>query len=335
MPNRRDVLKGAGALWMGGMTGLTLPNLASAATRDINYQISWFLTEAYIGEVVAVNKGYFAERGLNPTIVPGGPSVNAIQDVLGGQAEVCIGYAPQIMYAANKRLPIKCVAAIFQKAPLSFYSFADKNIKSIKDWKGLRVGANASGLPQVKAILAHHGLSIDDITFVQSGVPGLLQDQVDIVGAWPTNIAQIQSIVDNGGGYNAQSIWDNGLQFQSNYVIALQETIENDTEMLVNLVEAIDAGWLYAADNRDEALDILVSEVPALDRELAAQSVQLMFDSYIYTDETLEHGFGNVSADRWTRTLDTYKKLGEIRSDLTAEDVFDDRVLKAAKRTNR
>ena len=98
-----------------------LPSLAMAQSWNIRFQLSWFANESATGEIVADKKGYFQDKGLSVEIAPGGPSVNAIQDVLGRQADIAVAYAPQIMYAANNGLPIKCFAAVYQKAPLTFF----------------------------------------------------------------------------------------------------------------------------------------------------------------------------------------------------------------------
>ena len=60
-----------------------------------------------------------------------------------------------------------------------------------------------------------------------------------------------------------------------------------------------------------------------------------MLAEYIYTDETMEFGFANVSTDRWQRTLDTYIAIGEIDASMTAADVHDNRVLDAVETTKR
>ena len=95
---------------------------ALAQAKDVTVQLGWLPNAAYAGEIVALEKGYFADVGLNVDILPGGPAANPIQELMGGSAEVVIGYAPQIMYSVNKGLPLKSFAASFQKAPLTFYS---------------------------------------------------------------------------------------------------------------------------------------------------------------------------------------------------------------------
>ncbi len=307
----------------------------TAQSEPFKVQLSWLVDAGSTGEIVALQNGYFADHGLDVELLPGGPTANAIQELLGGTADIAVGYAPQVMYAANNNLPIISFAATFQKAPLTFFSLGEKNITSIKDWKGKRIGSAQSAVPQVMAILDYNGLKFEDITFVQAQVPALLQDQVDVVGAWPTNTAALEPVTTNPGGYNTQSIWDNGLQFQSNYLITTKDTLEAKADLLAAYVKAVDAGWSFAADNPGEAIDILVAYAPALKPEKERAALDVMISEYIYTDETKEFGFGNVSSDRWQQTLDTYIGIGEIDSSMTAADVFDSRVLDSIETSKR
>ena len=308
---------------------------ASSENRDITLQLAWLPNAASAGEIIAKSKGFFEEAGLNVTVLPGGPSANTIQEVLSGTADIAIGYAPQIMYAADKGLPVKSFGAAFQKAPLTFFSLGEKNIKSVADWKGMRVGANQSSAPQIAVLLDNAGLTLEDITHVQARVPALMQDQVDIVATWPTNVADIALIVEHPGGYNAQSIWDNGLQFQSNYYIALNDTLQNDSDMLNAYMAAVDKAWAWVADNQEEAVALLIEFAPALQVDKETPALAVIIEDYVYTDETLEFGFANVSRERWQQTLDRYAALGEVKDSLTADDVHDGSVLEAVSRTMR
>lgn len=336
MTTRRSFLTTTAVLALAGALALPASGPAAAQDKKIKFQLAWLPNSAATGEIVALKNGYFAERGLDVEILPGGPGTSTVQETLAGIADIALAYAPQIMHAANQELPIKSFAAAFQKAPLTFYSLGDSNIASIKDWKGKTIGAGPDAKAQVMAVLDHHGMTLDDITLVQAQPPALLQGQVDVVASWPTNVAQIEPIVTHPDGYNTQSIWDNGLEFQSNYYIARESMLEEDTETLVKFLEAVDQGWDFAAENPEKAIEMVTSMSEALDAEKEIASLKVTLeDGYIYNEDTRQHGFGNVDAERWQRTLDTYARIGEIDEGLSAEDVFDDRVLKAAERTKR
>lgn len=333
MMTRRSLLA---ATVFGAVSVVAAVPSACAEGAKINFQLAWLPNAAAAGEIVALKNGYFDQKGLQVTILSGGPGTNAVQEILAGTATVAHGYAPQLMYAANKGLPIKSFAASFQKAPLTFYSLGEANIKSIEDWKGKVIGISPGAEPQVHAILNHAGLEMSDVTLVQAQTPALMQGQVDAVASWPTNVSDIVPIISHPGGYNTQSIWDNGLQFQSNYYMANQETLRKDRKMLVNFLEAVDLGWKYAAEHPTDTIEMVASMAEGLDKKKELASLEaILSGGYIYNEETLEHGFGNIDSDRWRRTLELYQKIGEIGPGVTVDSVFDDRVLKAADRTKR
>ncbi len=315
--------------------GMSFTTTTAAHAKDLTLQLAWLPDASSAGEIIALENGFFEEVGLNVTILPGGPAANPIQELMGGAADVVIAYAPQIMYSANKGLPLASFGASFQRAPLTFYSLGEKDIKSVADWKGMRVGAPPSATPQIAVLLDNVGLKLDDITRVQAGTPALMQDQVDIVGGWPTNLAQIAPILEHSGGYNSQSIWDNGLQFQSNYYVAQKDALANDPETFEAFLKAVDKAWAWVADNQDESVELMIAFAPALQANREGPALKIIIDEFVYTDETANMGFGNVSAERWQQALDRYAKLGEISAELKAADIHDGSILEAVERTKR
>lgn len=335
MFNRRDILKGGVGLAAATVAGGGWTTSARAADK-MTLQLSWLYNTASTGELVALKKGFFADNGIDITINPGGPNANAVQDLLGNQCDVAVAYAPQIMYARNNGLPIKCFAAAFQRAPLAYYSLGPSKITSIKDWKGKKIGAAQSGLPQIQALLKLNGLAFEDIQFVQTGdVPALLQGQVDVIGTWETSIGQNRPIVTAPNGYNVQLLWDNGLQFQSNYYTATEETLKSKPDLLARFLTACDKGWSYAADNRAEAVDLVMSFAPALDRQLETEALDLILNKYVFNEDTMKDGFGFISKDRWNKTLETYASLEFVKQGITADDVFDGSILSKVSTTRR
>lgn len=330
MLSRREFV-GAGAMAL-AMAGIGV-RTARAATK-LTVQMAWMPNASTAGEIVALQKGFFSSRDLDVTFLPGGPSANPIQELLGGAADLAIAYAPQVMYAIDRGLPLTSIFATYQRAPLTFYSLKETGIATIADWKGKRIGANQDALPQLKAVLEHNGMVMDDITVVQAQVPALMQGQVDAIASWPTNVAQLSPIASHPGGYNTQTIWDNGLQFQSNYYVARKDALAGQTDVIVAYLEALDEGWAFAADNPEETVAILKEYAPALEADKERDSLVVTLD-YIYTDETKTDGFANVSKARWQQTLDTYSRIGELSKPLTADDVFDGSILAAAKRSRR
>ena len=309
--------------------------IANAENRQITLQLPWFANSGFSGEIIAMQNGYFSEKGLDVTILPGGPGSNTVQELVSGTADIALGYGPQVMYSVNRGLPIVSFGAALQKAPLTWFSRKGAGIESVKDWAGKRIGAGQGAIPFIKGVLSHHGMTFEDVTWVQAGVPGLLQDQVDAVAAWPINFAQMAPIRALPDCCNSQAIFDNGLPLQSNFYMVRKETLEDDQEMLVAFFEAVQKGWAFASDNPEKTIEILIDYLPALKSDEQLNSLTATTDGYMYSEDTAKHGWGHISSDRWQEVIDVYVSIGELKQGLTAEDMFSDVVLNAANRIKR
>ena len=93
---------------------------SNAENRKITLQLPWFANSGFSGEIIAMQNGFFAEKGLDVTILPGGPGSNTVQELVSGTADIALGYGPQVMYSVNRGLPIVSFAAALQKAPLTW-----------------------------------------------------------------------------------------------------------------------------------------------------------------------------------------------------------------------
>ena len=134
---------------------------------------------------------------------------------------------------------------------------------------------------------------------------------------------------------NSQAIYDNGLPLQSNFYMVRKETLENDQEMLVSFFEAVQKGWEFATDNPEKTIEILIDYLPALKVDEQLNSLTATTSGYMYSDDTAKFGWGHISKERWQEVIDVYVSIGELKSSLSADDMFNDSILKAANRTKR
>ena len=90
-----------------------------------------------------VEKGIYAEEGIDLTILEGGGSGPVVQSI--GAATDRFGYADATTMAklVSKGLPVKMIANYVQTSPMSIISFADKGIKGPKDLEGKKVSFTA------------------------------------------------------------------------------------------------------------------------------------------------------------------------------------------------
>ncbi len=88
---------------------------SSHAADKVTFLTSWFAQAEHGGFYQAKATGLYDKANLNVTIKMGGPQVNGLQLLLGGEADIIMGYDFQVLSAVAKGLPVVTIAASFQK----------------------------------------------------------------------------------------------------------------------------------------------------------------------------------------------------------------------------
>jgi NitT/TauT family transport system substrate-binding protein len=126
---RRLVMGGGAALTSAAM----MPRRAKAATK-ITFLTSWFAQAEHGGFYQAKATGLYEKAGLDVTIKMGGPQINGMQLLTGGDADIIIGYDIQTLGAVAKGLPVVTIGTSFQYDLQGVMTHSD--INKIEDLKG-------------------------------------------------------------------------------------------------------------------------------------------------------------------------------------------------------
>jgi NitT/TauT family transport system substrate-binding protein len=106
---------------------------ASAADK-VTFLTSWFAQAEHGGFYQAKATGLYDKANLDVTIKMGGPQVNGMQLLLGGEADVIMGYDFQVLSGISKGLPVITIAASFQKDLQGMMTHDDvKDLGDLKD----------------------------------------------------------------------------------------------------------------------------------------------------------------------------------------------------------
>src|ERR1700758_3954684 len=155
---------------VGGTAGLclaTLSDMAAAAATPLNMQLGWLGGGNQLGEVCALRLGYFEQEGLNFKIQPGGPNNDGIAIVASGRYEIGqVSSSPSLMLAVSQDLPIKCFAVSAQMHPYAFFSLTKNPVRTPADFRGKRVGVQATGVILLRALMAKNGIDPGQVEIV-------------------------------------------------------------------------------------------------------------------------------------------------------------------------
>ena len=160
------------------------------AADKVNLILDWFLNPDHGPIIIAQEKGYFKDQGLEVAITaPSDPS-DPPKMVAAGKADLAVSYQPQLHLQVQQGLPLKRVGTLIA-SPLNCLLVLDAGpIKSIKDLKGKKIGYSVAGVDEslLSAIFEKQGFTNKDVELINvnwSLSPALMSKQVDaVIGAY-------------------------------------------------------------------------------------------------------------------------------------------------------
>ncbi|ETD72750.1 ABC transporter ATP-binding protein [Pelistega indica] len=252
---------------------LTLAFVGSVnAQEKINLILDWFVNPDHASVIIAQQKGYFKEQGLEVEIVePADPSTPP-KLVAAGKADMAVTYQPQLHMQIDEGLPLTRVSSIVDNPLNSVVVLADSGINDIQDLKGKKVGFSVAGFEDVLlgAMLEHHGLSLKDVELVNvnwSLSPSLLTKKTDaVIGAF-RNFELNQMQLENQQG-KAFFVEDHGVPSYDELILVVNNKDRNN-EKWKKFNEALSKAVTYINAEPEKAWTDFVSYKPKeLDNEL-------------------------------------------------------------------
>jgi NitT/TauT family transport system substrate-binding protein len=109
----------------------TVPGLAA---DKLTFLTSWYAQAEHGGFYQAKATGLYEKAGLDVTIKMGGPQVNAMQLMMGGEADIMMGYDILVLKSLEKGLGVVTVATSFQKDLQGLMTHEDvESLAGLKD----------------------------------------------------------------------------------------------------------------------------------------------------------------------------------------------------------
>ncbi len=334
--DRRTFLKATAALPALAATSSFLSVTARAGDMaKIDMQLGWLASNGLLGEVVAKRKGFFAEEGVDFSITPGGPNVDGVASVAAGRSAVGqVSSSPSLMLARAAGVPVKAIAAGYQKHPFTYFSLKSDPITKPTDMIGKTIATQPTAFILARALLAKNNIPEDKVKLINMGsdMTPLMSGQAAAVTGWQTNINALKVLGDQRVD---MMLWDTGIQLYANVYYSNDATLGDHADALAAFLRGAARGWGYAKDHQEEAVDMLVAEYPMLDKASEMEAVPLVI-GFSFGDTTKANGWGQMTPENWQAQVDIYDKLGQFKgAPPKIEDVMTLDILKMSEKTRK
>jgi len=334
--NRRDFIKlacimtpGLIPLLSGCKTTMETPTQDLSTTDDepemfrLFTRLSWIKSAQWANLFVALDKGFYADEGLDVTLFPGGSGIDPIPLVSSGSDHIGVQSSGiHLINARSQGIPVKCFAAFYQKHPMGFMSLKESNISDVSDFVGKKIGSQVDSIGTVKGVLEKHNIPVDDVEIVTVSFDPtpLLSGQVDVYVCWKTN--QPYQVEQAGHEWNFISMWDAGGKFYAVTPFTTEKMLTEKPEVIAGFLKASLRGLQYVLDNPDEAVDITLKLGESnLEKEhqrwLLSQANPLCS-----SEDTEEIGLGWMRKEVWEEGRDSLLEMGTIEETFEVDDLL-------------
>ncbi len=114
------------------------------AQEKVTIQLKWFHQFQFAGYYAAIEKGFYADEGLQVELRERDLSSSHITDVLEGDAQYGVADAGLLLSRLQGN-PVVLLAQIFQHSPLAFVTLKESNINTPYELAGKRVMLDTKG----------------------------------------------------------------------------------------------------------------------------------------------------------------------------------------------
>ena len=277
----------------------------------------------YLPLFVAVHRGFFKDEGIDielPRLIP----AMAQNALMSGDVQYH-GLADSGLRLAARGAPIK---AIFYGAdrPM-YYLVAQKEIRSVAELKGKRVGVSQfGGTSDLSARLAlkHFGVEPErDALIIQIGSEGTRTAALR-AGSVAAIIVPVPAVVLlKRDGFNEISFVGDVVEFASNGYTTTDQRIKENPQEVKKVLRALYRGLRFAKENPEGTIGVIQKEwkvEPEVAKESYAAIVKALNDDGIIGEKQLKIHFDIIRR--------TEKNIGEIPVD----KVVDFRLLREVRR---
>lgn len=306
--NRRSFIAAAGL----GAACVAIGATNAHGKTAMRVQYDWLIDNAKIGEIVAMQRGFFKDEGIDLTISPGGPNAQTVPPVLANQAQAGQMGSNQILAAYGEGIPLKMFATTYQNAPLVFVSLPRAPVHKPADLVGKKVAVTPNGRWLLNLMLAVNNIDSNKVEIVTAGadLSPLLLGQADVCVSFSTNTKALAVLEPDRILMSAK---DAGIPYYSGTYFTSAEDYEKRKDGLERFVRAVSKGWRWAYENRQEAVNIMCDAYPNMDREIEHQTVDTVM-SLAFTEDTKVSGWGWIDAKRMQAEIDLFNKGGGFKN---------------------
>jgi NitT/TauT family transport system substrate-binding protein len=241
--------------------------LPARAADEVNVRFSWKLKGEYAAFYTALDRGFFAQRGLDVHLGEGAGAPAALGALLQGQEDIVVLPGIFAISAIQKGMPVKLIAMYQPKIPVVIIAHPGVKLASAKDMEGKLIATSVgeTGTTYLSVLCKITGTDCDKIRRVQldaqARVPAFMQQQVDLVSVYRNNDLPILEQTTNST-FPMLDLPAAGLGIPGLSLVTSDSLISQRPDVLRRFLAAVNEGIEAARQDPEAAADAMIRNWP-------------------------------------------------------------------------
>jgi NitT/TauT family transport system substrate-binding protein len=321
--SRRALLALAAALAVAGPPA-AIAQTASKPLTPVSFRLDWKPGGQHAPFYLGKERGFYAAEGIDLTIISGSGSADSVKQLGAGAVDLGLVDALVLVQAAEQKVPVKSVAAYYQRTPIVLISPKTKPLTTPQQLtSGAKIGSKrASSTSQgLTALLAVNKIDPKRVNLVDIGfgVQPLLVGQVDALMGFTMN----EAIEAETAGMPVveMMIANQGVVAYGLTIASGDKFLKAQPEIVRAFLRATKKAIEASAADSAAAIQAVGKSVSELDAAREAKVLQKTLPFWSAQSKTLA-SFGSQSPADWQQTIDTAKRVGLVETAPAVTDVL-------------
>ena len=309
--------------------------LDAAELSPANIRMDFIIGGKHAPWYVAMEKGFYAKRGIAATIQASTGSADTVRVVGSGGADFGFADIATMMVAISRGAPVRA-AAQFGYVGATIMWRDEGAIKSIKDLPGKSLAISPG---QAQWFLMPAYARVNKIDFkaikIQETAPpiqpaALVTKKADFIIMFRASNDEVAELAAAKVGVKLTRVFmkDTGLDIYGTSLIVKDEDVKKRPEFVRAYVEGTLEGLRYARDNQEEALKILLKHKPELDGILTTQQLKNALTEVFLPLESVNVGLGFMKPEIMEKTVKVVNEYFDVCRQGTAKEVYTNQFIK-------
>ncbi len=248
--------------------------------KEIVFLPYWITNAQFAGYYMGVEKGIYKKYGISLKIHPYQPFITSTQLLKEGKVDFAAIWLANAIELKASGTDIVNIAQPSTQSSLMLITKKRSGISKLGDMNGKKAGIWEGYELQPQALFKKNNL---DVKIIPIGSTNnlFLMDGVDItIANWFDEYHSLLSAGLNPDELNTFFFADYGLNFLEDGIYCMSSLLEKDSQLCADFIKATFEGWLYAFNNPEEAVAVVVKYSKALNLPANKVHQRWMLDRY-------------------------------------------------------